>query len=56
VVTYTVSNQPRYRRHAGWYGPWYDPFYYPCFGCGPRFGLGVSFVFGRPYRHRLFRW
>src|SRR2546425_12780851 len=41
VVRYTVSNQPRYRRYAGWYSPWYDPFYYPCFGCGPRFGLRV---------------
>src|SRR5712692_7642936 len=56
VVSYTVSNQPRYRRYAGWYNPWVDPFYYPCFGCGPRFGLRVGFVFGRPYRYRRFRW
>lgn len=55
VVSYTVSNQPRYRRYAGWYNPWVDPFYYPCFGCGPGFGLRVGFVFGRPYRYRLFR-
>ena len=47
-VSYTVSNQPRYRRYAGWYNPWYDPFYYP------GFGLRVGF-FGRPYRYRLFR-
>src|SRR3989449_4745117 len=39
-VSYTVSNQPRYRRYAGWHGPWYDPFYYP------RFRLPVGFIFG----------
>ncbi len=50
VVRYTVSNQPRFRRYAGWYNPWYDPFYYP------RFGLRVGFIFGRPYRYRRFGW
>src|SRR2546426_1006960 len=44
-----VPTHPRSRRYAGWYNPWYDPFY------SPGFGLRVGFIFGRPYRYRLFR-